>query len=288
MTDGASSVEAPVVPVPAGSPRPTFDRATAIPYAEVTRFLWGDEASGEVADWIYASTDRIHMLVFALPPGGRCLHSDAHRTVFGADVTYLVLEGCLALADPERGEVRVVEPGEAVLFRRDTWHHIFSHSPRAAPRTRVLCAASVDRYVAEVRPDASVADPNSLLGRRTAGALATREEATNAPPQAPGGLPMATRRRRTRWNRGQHRKPDRRDLESSRASEVRSRRTGATSASTSSKACSTCEPGVTILSGSSSIRATASTVPSAQPISTSTSTAASQRRFLGWPPSWRP
>jgi quercetin dioxygenase-like cupin family protein len=126
MTDGASSVEAPVAP--AGSPRPTFDHATAIPYAEVTRFLWGDEASGEVADWIYASTDRIHMLVFALPPGGRCLHSDAHRTVFGADVTYLVLTGRLVLANPEGGEVRVVEPGEAVLFRRDTWHHIFSHS----------------------------------------------------------------------------------------------------------------------------------------------------------------
>jgi quercetin dioxygenase-like cupin family protein len=126
MTDGASSVGAPVAP--AGSPRPTFDRATAIPYAAATRFLWGDEASGEVADWIYASTDRIHMLVFALPPGGRCLHSDAHRTIFGADVTYLVLEGRLALANPERGEVRVAEPGEAVLFRRDTWHHIFSHS----------------------------------------------------------------------------------------------------------------------------------------------------------------
>lgn len=114
-------------PATAGSPRPTFDGAAAIPYGQVTRFLWGDEASGEVADWIYASTDRLHMLVFALPPGGRCLHSDAHRTIFGADVTYFVLEGTLVLANPECGEVRVAQPGEAVLFRRDTWHHIFSH-----------------------------------------------------------------------------------------------------------------------------------------------------------------
>jgi quercetin dioxygenase-like cupin family protein len=123
---GSSPVQASVVP--ASSPRPTFDGAAAIPYAGVTRFLWGDEESGEVADWIYASTDRIHMLVYALAPGGRCLHSDAHRTVFGADVTYFVLEGTLVLANPERGEVKVVEPGEAVLLRRDTWHHIFSHS----------------------------------------------------------------------------------------------------------------------------------------------------------------
>jgi quercetin dioxygenase-like cupin family protein len=111
-----------------GSPRPTFDGPVAIPYQEVTRFLWGDEGSGEVADWIYASTEKIHMLVFALPPGGACLHSEEHRTIFGADVSYVVLQGTLVLANPECGEVRVVAPGEAVLFRRDTWHHIFSHS----------------------------------------------------------------------------------------------------------------------------------------------------------------
>lgn len=110
------------------SPRPRFDGPSAIPYATVSRYLWGDEESGEVSDWIYASTDLIHMLVYAVPPGGRCLHSDAHRTVFGADVTYVVLEGVLALANPETGEVQVARPGEAILFRRDTWHHIFSHS----------------------------------------------------------------------------------------------------------------------------------------------------------------
>jgi quercetin dioxygenase-like cupin family protein len=110
-----------------GSPRPTFPGAAAIPYREVTRFLWGDEVSGEVADWIYASTERIHMLVYALPTGGRCVHSDAHRTIFGADVVYVVLDGTLALANPEVGEVTVAERGEAILFRRDTWHHIFAH-----------------------------------------------------------------------------------------------------------------------------------------------------------------
>ena len=125
------SLEPPAAPAAAppaaGSPRPTFDGPATIPYAEAVRYLWGDEVSGEVSDWIYASTDLIHMLVWALPPGGRCLHSDAHRTVFGADVTYVVLQGTLALANPETGEVRVAEAGEAIFFRRDTWHHIFSH-----------------------------------------------------------------------------------------------------------------------------------------------------------------
>jgi quercetin dioxygenase-like cupin family protein len=112
------------------SPRPTYDRATAIPYPAVTRFLWGDGEAGEVADWIYVSSEKIHMLTYALAPGASCLHSDAHRTVFGADVTYHVLDGRLLLANPETGEVRVAEPGDTILFRRDTWHHIFSHDTR--------------------------------------------------------------------------------------------------------------------------------------------------------------
>jgi quercetin dioxygenase-like cupin family protein len=117
----------PAAPPATGSPRPTFDGPAAIPYSAAIRYLWGDDISGEVSDWIYASTDLIHMLVWALPPGGKCLHSDTHRTVFGADVTYVVLGGTLVLANPETGEVKVAEVGEAVLFRRDTWHHIFSH-----------------------------------------------------------------------------------------------------------------------------------------------------------------
>lgn len=111
----------------ASSPRPTYDGPTAIPYSTVTRFLWGDSESGEVADWIYASSDKLHMLVYALAPGGSCLHSDDHRTIFGADVTYHVLEGTLVLANPEIGEVEVARAGETILFRRDTWHHIFAH-----------------------------------------------------------------------------------------------------------------------------------------------------------------
>jgi quercetin dioxygenase-like cupin family protein len=93
----------------------------------VTRHVWGDDESGLVDDWIYASTDRIHALVFGLPPGGAFRHSDAYRTIFAADELLHVLEGTLVIANPETGEVQRAKPGESVFFRRDTWHHGFSY-----------------------------------------------------------------------------------------------------------------------------------------------------------------
>ena len=111
------------------SPRPTFDGPTHIPYETVTRHLWGDEESGEVADWIYVSSAKIHQLVFGLAPGGAFRHSDAFRTIFAADEVMYVLSGVMALSNPETGEVHRVNPGEAAFFRRDTWHHAFNFSP---------------------------------------------------------------------------------------------------------------------------------------------------------------
>jgi quercetin dioxygenase-like cupin family protein len=108
------------------SPRPSFDRPTHIPYAGVTRHLWGDDASGKVDDWIYASSGKIHELVFGLPPGGAFRHSPDYRTVFGADEVLYVLEGTYVSANPETGEVHVAEAGDAIFFRKDTWHHGFN------------------------------------------------------------------------------------------------------------------------------------------------------------------
>jgi quercetin dioxygenase-like cupin family protein len=108
------------------SPRPDFDDPTPIPYASVTRHLWGDDASGEVADWIYVSSGKIHQLVFGLAPGGVFRHSDGYRTVFAADEIYYVLSGTMAISNPETGEVHRVAAGEAAFFRRDTWHHAWS------------------------------------------------------------------------------------------------------------------------------------------------------------------
>jgi quercetin dioxygenase-like cupin family protein len=108
------------------SPRPSFDAPTAIRAADAVRHTWGDEEAGFVEDWIYVSSQRIHAIVFGLPPGGAFRHSESFRTVFAADELLHVLQGALVLANPETGEVVRAEPGESVFFRRDTWHHGFS------------------------------------------------------------------------------------------------------------------------------------------------------------------
>lgn len=117
------------MPPPASSPRPVFAGPALIRRADVTRHVWGEPASGEVFDWIYASTERVHMLVFGVAPGGAFRHSDAFRTVFAADEVLHVLQGTLVIADPETGEVQRARVGESVFFRRDTWHHAFALGP---------------------------------------------------------------------------------------------------------------------------------------------------------------
>ena len=112
------------------SPRPTFDHATAIRTEDCARHVWGDEASGEVLDWIYVSSGKIHQLVFGLAPGRSFAHSDEYRTIFAADEVLYVLSGELVMANPETGEVHRAREGEAVFFRRDTWHHAIAHGDR--------------------------------------------------------------------------------------------------------------------------------------------------------------
>eukprot|EP01036_Dinobryon_divergens_P003502 gene3502-4618_t len=109
------------------SPRPVFDRAVPIPYRDVTRHVWGEPAAGEVADWIYVSSGEIHQLLFGLPPGAGFRHSESYRTVFGADEVLYVLAGTMVIANPETGDVRKVETGEAIFFRKDTWHHAWAY-----------------------------------------------------------------------------------------------------------------------------------------------------------------
>jgi mannose-6-phosphate isomerase-like protein (cupin superfamily) len=113
------------------SPRPTYDRPTALRYAQVASHLWGDTIAGQVADWIYVSSSEIHQIVWGLAPGGAFRHSDEFRTIFGADLVYYVLSGTMVIANPETGEVHRVQPGEAAFFRKDTWHHAFNYSKDA-------------------------------------------------------------------------------------------------------------------------------------------------------------
>jgi quercetin dioxygenase-like cupin family protein len=154
---------------PASSPRPTFDRPALIRRRDVTRHIWGDPAAGEVYDWIYASTDKVHMLVFGLPPGAGFRHSEDFRTIFAADELLHVLEGVLVIADPETGEVQRAAAGESVFFRRDTWHHAFALGPEPLRVLELFApppAAGASSAYARAQPylEASRYADDSLLG----------------------------------------------------------------------------------------------------------------------------
>jgi quercetin dioxygenase-like cupin family protein len=109
------------------SPRPVFPVPTKISAGSATTHIWGDDAAGQVADWIYASTDRLHCIVFGVPPGGGFRHSPEYRTIFGADEVLTVLTGRMVLANPATGEVQLVETGSSIAFGAGTWHHAFAH-----------------------------------------------------------------------------------------------------------------------------------------------------------------
>ena len=114
------------------SPRPSFTEPTAIPRTAAVRHVWGDPTSGEVLDWIYVSSGLIHQLLFEIPAGGQFTHSDAHRTIFGADEVLYVVDGDIVFADPQSGQVLRAGAGEAICFGPDTWHHCFNWGPGPA------------------------------------------------------------------------------------------------------------------------------------------------------------
>lgn len=126
-SDGPPADGSPSPAAYAASPRPSYSAPTHITAANVTRHVWGNDEAGQVADWIYASTDRIHALVFGLAPGGSFRHSPEYPTIFGADEVLTVLRGRMVLANPQTGEVHLVETGSSVAFGKDTWHHAFAH-----------------------------------------------------------------------------------------------------------------------------------------------------------------
>ena len=117
------------------SPRPTYQEPTFVSFASVRRHVWGDLQSGLVGDWLYASTDKLHVLRFGLAPGRSFRHSPAYRTVFGADEVLCVLEGSMLAMNPETGEVLTCERGDSLFFGRDTWHHV---TARGSEPLRVL------------------------------------------------------------------------------------------------------------------------------------------------------
>ena len=64
------------------SPKPDFDIPTHIKYDLIEAYMWGDEETGKVKDWIYVSNSSLHQIIFGLDPRGNFKHSDQYRTIF--------------------------------------------------------------------------------------------------------------------------------------------------------------------------------------------------------------
>jgi mannose-6-phosphate isomerase-like protein (cupin superfamily) len=97
-------------------------------YRDLERRTWGDERTGRLADWFYADDAELNLNIVGMPPNGAALDSPANPTIFGADELFYVLEGMMVQSNPVTGEVYVVKPGEALFFRKDTWHHQWNYS----------------------------------------------------------------------------------------------------------------------------------------------------------------
>lgn len=117
---------------------------TVIRYSEATRFLWGDEQSHQVSDIIYGRGDRLSPLMFSLRPGQYFRSSSVWRPRYDQDRFYYVIQGELAIQDPECGEVALAYEGEAIYWRGDKYHFGYNFGLR---ETLVL-----DLYAPQERP----------------------------------------------------------------------------------------------------------------------------------------
>ena len=95
----------------------------ALRHAEVERYIWGDDESGHVVDWYHRNSDKLIVSLFSLAPGARWAHSELHKSFYDADEGYYILQGSLTFHNPATGEVQVVNEGEALHFRRHTFHY---------------------------------------------------------------------------------------------------------------------------------------------------------------------
>ena len=110
------------------SPKPNFFEPTHIKYKSMETYMWGDDETGKVKDWIYVSNDSLHQIIFGMDSNSKFKHSDQYRTIFGADELLYVLSGLLIINNPETGETHKIRKGESVFFKKDTWHHAFNYS----------------------------------------------------------------------------------------------------------------------------------------------------------------
>jgi mannose-6-phosphate isomerase-like protein (cupin superfamily) len=133
------------------------DEPMLVRHFEATRVLWGDTESGQVSDLVYGRGERISGFIYLLGPGHWFGASKTWKPLYDQHRFYFVVEGTLAIHDPESGEVAVAGPGEAITWRGARYH--FGYNVGAdevvvldwfAPAERAPGVAEVD-YAASKR-----------------------------------------------------------------------------------------------------------------------------------------
>jgi mannose-6-phosphate isomerase-like protein (cupin superfamily) len=131
--------------------------------AEATRFLWGDEESGQVSDLIYGRGEQISAVIFTLGPGHWFGASSDWKPLYDQHRFYYVVQGTLAIHDPETGDVAVVTRGEAITWRGPRYHFGYNVGddevvvldwfapPERGPEVPETALAGAKREIGEIR-----------------------------------------------------------------------------------------------------------------------------------------
>lgn len=93
-----------------------------VTHAEATRFLWGDAEAGQVSDLIYGRGSRNAGFIYLLGPGHWFGASKTWKPLYDQHRFYYVVQGTLAIQDPESGEIAIATPGQAVSWRGLRYH----------------------------------------------------------------------------------------------------------------------------------------------------------------------
>lgn len=104
------------------------DEPQLVRKSEATRSLWGDRESGQTADLIYGRGDLISGVMLTSGPGHWFGSSDTWRAVPPNDEHrfWYVVQGAIAMHDPETGDVAVAEAGEGITWRGSRYHFAYN------------------------------------------------------------------------------------------------------------------------------------------------------------------
>lgn len=123
---------------------------------DVQRYFWGDEIAGHIIDWYYRNSDKLILSMWSIAPGGGWRHSEEHKSFYDGDECYYILRGSLTFHNPETGEVYVVNEGETLHFRANTWHYGYNLG---------TCQTLILTCLAPLPPDLTAAEELARIAR---------------------------------------------------------------------------------------------------------------------------